>query len=307
MHAPSPPVGIAETLRPGLRRVIAPNPSPMTLWGTNTYLLGSDAGLCVIDPGPDDPAHLDALMAAIGPARVSHIVVTHSHLDHAPLARPLAARTGAPVLGFGPYHAGRSAVMQALVDSGWQGGGEGIDTAFVPDRMVADGQIIDGPGWALSVLHTPGHLGNHICLRWGDDLFSGDHLMGWSSSLVSPPDGDLTNFMASCRRLARLGLRQCYPGHGAPVTDPPERLSWLIAHRTAREAQIEAALLDAPEGATLASLTAVLYRDTPRHLHPAAACNVLAHLIDLRQKNRVSHDRPLHPEARFHPVRRPPE
>ena len=299
-----PPFGRAQALAPGLRRVLAPNPSPMTHWGTNTYLLGGAAGLAVIDPGPADSEHLAALLRAIGRAPVSHILVTHSHLDHSALAAALARATGAPVLAFGDAEAGRSAAMRALVEGGLRSGGEGVDLHFAPDRTVADGDVIAGPGWRLEVMHTPGHMGNHICLRWEDGVFTGDHVMGWASSLVSPPDGDLTDFMASCARLAARPAARFYPGHGAPVTDPAARLAWLIAHRQAREGQILSALHDAPEGLTLAALTARIYTDTPAALHPAAARNVLAHLVDLIGQNLATASQPLSDTSTFHARRR---
>lgn len=295
-----PPVGVAETLEPGLRRIVAPNPSPMTFRGTNTYLLGT-AALAVIDPGPDNPAHLNAILAAVGPAeRVTHIIVTHSHLDHAPLARPLAQATGAPVLAFGGAGAGRSAVMAELVRSGMTGGAEGIDHGFTPDTTLADGDVIAGDGWILQVIHTPGHLGNHVSLAWNDACLTGDHVMGWSSSLVSPPDGDLTDFMASCARLARRHWRVFYPGHGAAVTEPNARLDWLIAHRMGREAAILSALDAGP--ARSEEIARVVYSDTPAALLSAATRNVLAHLIDLTGKSKVRALDPLTSSARFERV-----
>ncbi|WP_299653120.1 MBL fold metallo-hydrolase [uncultured Tateyamaria sp.] len=283
-----PPVGVAEVLEPGLRRIVAPNPSPMTYRGTNTYLLGTTA-LAVVDPGPAHDAHLDAILGALGPGQtVSHIVVTHAHLDHAPLAGPLAAATGAPVLAFGAATAGRSAVMQALASGGLADGGEGIDAQFQPDIHLADGDIVAGPDWSLDVVHTPGHLGNHICLGWGTACLTADHVMGWASSLVSPPDGDLTDFMASCEKLAARDWRVFYPGHGAPILDPAARLTWLIKHRREREAAILAALDAGP--ATAEQIASAVYTDTPSALLPAATRNVLAHLIDLLGKSAV---RPL--------------
>ena len=303
MDMTTPPIaGEAVWLDPLLRRVLAPNPSPMTYWGTNSYLLGSDAGLCVIDPGPDEPAHLAALLAAIGPAPVSHIVVTHSHKDHSPLARPLAAATGAPVVAFGDATAGRSAIMAKLVEGGLTGGGEGIDYAFAPDIVVADADRITGADWQLDVIHTPGHLGNHICLRWEDQMFTGDHVMGWASSLVSPPDGDLTQFMASCARLQKEKVRIYHPGHGEPVEDPAGRLDWLINHRIGREDQILDVLGSAPGALTVSDLTKAIYHDAPPGLQQAAARNVLAHLIDLIGRNRIKADLPLSATSRFSPV-----
>ncbi len=280
-----PVAGLPETLAPGLRRILAPNPSPMTFRGTNTYLLG-DTTLCVIDPGPDSPAHLKALLSAIGRARVSHIVVTHSHLDHSPLAGPLGRATGAPVLAFGDSRAGRSAIMRRLAAAGSGAGGEGVDVTFQPDWIVTDGARIQGDDWHLDVLHTPGHFGNHICLRWNAAIFSGDHVMGWSSSLVSPPDGDLGDYMRSCQRLKAQGARIFYPAHGAPVSDPTARLDALIAHRALREAQVLAALGRGP--ATPAALTQAIYTDTSPALHRAAQRNVFAHLIDLVERELVT-------------------
>lgn len=281
----NPPVGQALELEPGLRRIVAPNPSPMTYRGTNTYVLGTGA-LAVIDPGPANAAHLEAILSSVGPDQhISHVIVTHSHLDHSPLARPLADRIGAPVLAFGGPTAGRSAVMNELARTGPMGGGEGIDHDFTPDITVAHGETITGEGWSLEVLHTPGHLGNHLCLGWGDACLTADHVMGWASSLVSPPDGDLTDFMASCALLAARDWRVFYPGHGAPVEAPQARLDWLIGHRQAREAAIVQALSDGPADA--AALAAHVYADTPAALLPAATRNVLAHLIDLKQKSSV--------------------
>ncbi|WP_132443431.1 MBL fold metallo-hydrolase [Sulfitobacter indolifex] len=292
-----PEIGLAETLEPGLRRIVAPNPSPMTYRGTNTYLLGQSE-VAVIDPGPDSPAHLDAILAALQPGqRISHIIVTHTHLDHSPLARPLAARTGAEVWAFGNATAGRSPVMQGLAEAGLMGGGEGVDHEFIPDHTLADGDVLEGESWALEVLHTPGHIGNHLCLAWGDACLTADHIMGWATSLVSPPDGDLTDFMTSCEKLAARQWRVFYPGHGAPVLDPNTRLDWLVAHRRAREASILEALNAGP--ATAEDLARVIYTETPAALLGAATRNVLAHLVDLTGRGRVAPRGVLHAEAHF--------
>ena len=280
-----PPIGVAETLEPGLRRLVAPNPSPMTYRGTNTYLLGTRA-LAVIDPGPSSEAHLKSILSAVGPDQhISHIIVTHAHLDHAPLSAPLARHTGAPVYAFGPATAGRSPIMQRLSDGGYAGGGEGLDHDFCPDHAVKDGVILEGDGWELEVIHTPGHLGNHICLAWRDRCFTADHVMGWASSLVSPPDGDLTDFMTSCAHLKTRSWQIFYPGHGAPINDPSTRLDWLIEHRKSREAAVVEALKGGHQ--TAAEITAVVYQDTPKAMWPAAQRNVLAHLVDLLGKSLV--------------------
>ena len=292
-----PEIGLAETLEPGLRRIVAPNPSPMTYRGTNTYLLGQSE-VAVIDPGPDSPAHLEAILAALQPGqRISHIIVTHTHLDHSPLSRPLAARTGAEVWAFGNATAGRSPVMQGLAEAGLMGGGEGVDHEFIPDHTLADGDVLEGESWALEVLHTPGHIGNHLCLAWGDACLTADHIMGWATSLVSPPDGDLTDFMTSCEKLAARQWRVFYPGHGAPVLDPNTRLDWLVAHRRAREASILKALTAGP--ATAEDLARVIYTETPTALLGAATRNVLAHLVDLTGRGRVAPQGVLQAEAHF--------
>lgn len=277
----SPRPGQPLTLAEGLRLVLAPNPSPMTERGTNTYLLG-DGAVTVIDPGPVDPAHLAAILAALKPGEhVAQILVTHAHLDHSPLAAPLARQTKAPVLSFGDARSGRSDRMAALGDH--VGGGEGLDLAFAPDLQLADGDTVDVGGQPLRAVHTPGHLGGHLCFHWGGALFSGDHVMGWAPSLVSPPDGDLTDFMRSLDRIESLGPLRYFPGHGAPVPDGLARTRALRSHRLMREAAIREAVLDGAR--TLGAVTERVYTDVPPALLPAAARNVLAHLIDLDARN----------------------
>lgn len=283
----------AIELEPGLRRILAPNPSPMTAEGTNTYLLG-DREVTVIDPGPDLPAHLDAILAATRGARIARILVTHSHLDHSALAGPLARATGATILAFGGSRAGRSPVMEGLEEIG---GGEGVDAGFAPDLRLEDGTVIDTGAGPVEAIWTPGHFGNHMVFLWNGAAFSGDLVMGWASSLVSPPDGDLTRFMTSCRRLAARAPRVLHSGHGAPVEAPAARIDWLIAHRKRRERQILDALAAGPADA--ATLARGIYTDTAAALMPAATRNVLAHLIDLTQKNAVAVKGRLSAEARF--------
>ena len=271
-------------LEPGLRRVIAPNPSPMTAQGTNTYLLGKGE-VAVIDPGPDMPAHLDAILAALAPGeRIGAILITHSHRDHSPLARSLAQHSGAPVMAAGPSDWGRSATMAALAAAGAVGGGEGVDPDFAPDHRIGEGEIIAGPWGEIAVLHTPGHMANHLSFAWQGALFTGDLVMGWSTSLVSPPDGDMGAFMRSCARLLGRDDRVYFPGHGAAVDAPQARVDSLIAHRLRREEQIIAALSAQP-CATASALAGTIYTDLAPALLPAAARNVLAHLIDLSERN----------------------
>jgi glyoxylase-like metal-dependent hydrolase (beta-lactamase superfamily II) len=175
--------------------------------------------------------------------------------------------------------------MAQLAASGLAGGGEGVDHRFAPDRTLRDSETVTGKGWKIRAIHTPGHFGNHMCFAWNDALFTGDHIMGWASSLVSPPDGDLTAFMASTRKLAALDVKILYPGHGDPVTDPAARIEWLLAHRTGREQQILARLGATP--ATIGDLAAAIYSGTPAALIPAAERNVFAHLVDLAGRNLV--------------------
>lgn len=264
---------MAEELRPGLRRVRADNPSPLTGTGTNSWILGVGP-VVVIDPGPDLPGHLAALLAAIGGARVEAIMVTHAHLDHSALARALAQATGAPVLAYG-------------APDDWPasppGSGEGLDRDFRPDIPLADGTLWQGAVGEIRALHTPGHLHDHLCLMWEGMAFSGDHVMGWASSVISPPEGDMGAYMASLDRLAAARSACLLPGHGDTVADPQSRIAELAAHRRAREAAILAALDAGP--ATIPDLVTRLYADTPRALHAAAARNVHAHLIDLHRRN----------------------
>lgn len=282
MSIPEP--GSCDMLEDGLRRVLAPNPGPMTHWGTNTFILG-EGRVAIVDPGPDREDHLAAILSAITGETVSHILVTHAHLDHSPLARRLAERTGAPVLGFGPPEAGRSPTMQALATSGHAGGGEGVDTAFLPDIALNHEDEIAGDGWSVTALHTPGHFAGHLAFVFGASVISGDHVMDWSSSLVSPPDGDLTAFMETSRTLRSAGYRRLHPGHGGAIEDPAERLDWLMAHRQGREAEILNALTRSPR--TIATIAARIYTDIPAAMLSAAERNVFAHLVDLHGRGLV--------------------
>lgn len=280
MSAPEP--GTVQCPAPGLRCILAPNPSAMTLHGTNSYILGEGA-VAVIDPGPDDPDHLNALEAALRPGeRISHVLVTHAHLDHSALARTLGERHGAPILAYGNAQAGRSRTMQALAEGRTLDGGEGTDRAFVPDRKLADDERLDGDGWSLRAIWTPGHMGNHMCFLWEELLFSGDHVMGWATSMISPPDGDMGAYMASLDRIATQGAERMFPGHGPPIEMPSERIAWLIAHRRKRELQILETLGPTPQRAD--EIACQIYVDIAPVLMPAAARNILAHLIDLSER-----------------------
>ncbi|SMO56096.1 MBL fold metallo-hydrolase [Paracoccus laeviglucosivorans] len=262
-----------------LRVVTADNPSPLTGPGTNSFLIGRGS-VAVIDPGPDLPGHRAALIKAAHPGRITHIFVTHAHRDHSEGARALADATGAQVYGFGPATAGRSPLMQRLAAEGGLDGGEGLDHDFRPDMRLLDRQTIETDEWSLTALHTPGHFAGHLSFQMGTQIFCGDVVMGWSSTLISPPDGDLFDYFRSLERLELAGAHRLLPAHGDPITDPAARLAELGTHRRARTAQILAALRDGP--ATAMDLVRRIY-DIPQHLHHAASRNVLAHLIALAE------------------------
>lgn len=291
-----PVPGVADRLEPGLRRILADNPSPMTYWGTNSYILG-EGRVTVIDPGPSGGSHLAAILEATRGEEIEQILVTHAHRDHSQLARPLAEISGAPVRAFGPPQAGRSEIMEELARVALIGGGEGVDHGFQPDESIAHATEIETSAGPVTALWTPGHFAGHLSFEWQGRIFSGDHVMGWASTLISPPDGDVTAFIASCAALKKRNAARLYPGHGAPITDPNARIDWLVRHRREREAQILAALGQTPIG--LKPLTRRIYHDAPTSLLDAAERNVLAHLIDLDQRGLVLAQPRLGPTASF--------
>lgn len=281
-----PEYGVADELEDGVRRILAPNPSAMTFWGTNTYLVGG-SDVAIIDPGPKDEGHFQAILDATDQGKsVSYIFVTHAHVDHSEGATALARTLQVPVVAYGPAEKGISPIMANLISNGMETGGEGVDREFVPDLILEDGATISGQDWSLSAIWTPGHLSNHICLSYEDVVFSGDHVMDWATSIVSPPDGDLGAFMSSCEKLLQRSDRIFYPGHGNPVADPAGRIKWLLAHRKSREAQILAALKSGD--CTPVELTKQIYTDVAPALLGAAERNVFAHLIDLYERGLVS-------------------
>lgn len=269
----------------------------MTYWGTNTYLVGSEQ-VVVIDPGPLDQVHFDSIKAATnGGAAVSHVVVTHSHVDHSLGAPALARQLNVPTVAYGPASRGMSPLMERLTKDGLESGGEGVDYDFDPDITLEDGEMLTGKDWSLEAIWTPGHLSNHICLAFGDAVFTADHVMDWATSIVSPPDGDVGAFIASCRKLLTRKDRIYYPGHGNPVTEPAKRTQWLINHRQSREDQIVELLHRAEQ--TPQQIVEKIYSDVPKALHGAAKRNVFAHLIDLYERGVVQVSPHLSDEATY--------
>ena len=274
------PTGLAIALEPMVARVLAPNPSPFTNSGTQTHIVGTH-DVAVIDPGPDDPAHIEAILRAVAGRPVAAIVITHTHRDHSPGSRPLAAATGAPIVGCAPI----------VVDMGARSDAA-FDTEYVPDRVLADGDGVSGEGWTLAALATPGHTSNHLAFSMPETgaLFSGDHVMGWSTTVVMPPDGDMTDYMASLEKLRLRDDRVYYPAHGDPVTNPAQYVRHLIGHRKQREAQIMRFLGTGPQ--TVPSLVALMYVGLDPRLVGAAQGSALAHLIDLRARGVIVQDGP---------------
>ena len=272
------PTGRVEQLEPLVRRVLAPNPSPFTFTGTQSYLVGASGAIAVIDPGPDTPDHLAALDAAIGDDDVVAIMCTHTHRDHSPAAAPLSARTGAPIIGCAPL----------ALDSLGPRADAPFDRDYAPVRVLADGEQVTGPGFTLAAVATPGHTSNHLCFALEETgaLFTGDHVMGWSTSVVAPPDGDMAEYMASLARLQARDDRVYYPAHGPAVDRPQQLLRGMIGHRRQRERQILRLLGQRRQA--IPALVAQMYKGLDARLRPAAGQAVLAHLMQLEQQGRIA-------------------
>ena len=288
-----PRYGEAVEMVPGLSRMTVNNPSPFTFHGTNTYILGEEQ-VAIIDPGPMDHDHLDALKKAIGGRPVSHIIVTHTHMDHSPLAKPLQETTGAPILAEGPHRAARElglGEINVLDASG--------DKDFTPDHAVADGEIIEGDGWRLKAIFTPGHTANHMAFAWEDTdyLISGDHVMAWATSIVAPPDGAMKDYMASLEVMLKMPQQIYFPGHGGRLEEAHKFVRALRAHRKMRETAV---LDQVRKGvSTIPEMVAIIYRNTDKKLHKAAGLSVLAHLEDLVDRGSVMSDGPVSLDARY--------
>ena len=271
------PYAKLDQLKPGIARVLAHNPSAFTYYGTQTYLIGTDR-IAVIDPGPDLPEHVDALEKAIGGRPVEAIMCTHTHRDHSPAARPLAERTGAPIIGCAPL---ALETVGPRADAAFDGN-------YAPDRVLGDGDVIEVDGEPVVAVATPGHTSNHLCLAYRGALFSGDHVMAWSTTVVVPPDGDMAAYMQSLDKLRKRDERVYYPAHGPAVTNPQQYVRHLVGHRMQREKQILGLVGEAPR--PIPEIVAKAYPGLDQRLTLAAGGSVFAHLLDLERRGLVERD-----------------
>lgn len=281
-----PAHGSTVVIAPGIQRITAPNESPFTFRGTNTYILG-ESKVCVIDPGPAIESHFDVLIEALKGRTVSHIVLTHTHMDHSPLAQPLKEKTGAPLLAEGPHRDSRELHLGEVnsLDAA-------ADRDFNPDHTLKDGELIEGDGWTLETIHTPGHTKNHACFALSDSeyLFSGDHVMAWATSIVAPPDGNMSDYMASLAKMADRKETIYFPGHGGRLQRAPEFVRALKAHRKMREAAVFSRIQKGDR--SIPNIVKVIYKDTDPRLHGAAGLSVFAHIEDLVSQGKVACDGP---------------
>jgi glyoxylase-like metal-dependent hydrolase (beta-lactamase superfamily II) len=276
------PTGLADDVEPLVRRVLAPNPSPYTFTGTQTYVVGEARGpdCAVIDPGPDEPGHIEAIIAAVGGRRVVAIMCTHTHRDHSPAAAPLAAKTGAPIVGCAPL------VLRTELPRS----DEAFDPTYAPDRVLCDGETVSGTGWTLTALATPGHTSNHLCFALAESgaLFTGDHVMGWSTSVVIPPDGDMGDYMASLEKLMGREDVRYHSAHGPAIEKPRQLVRGMIGHRRQREAQILRLLGEAAR--PVSGFIPEMYKGLDPRLVGAAEMSVTAHLLDLEKRGLAARD-----------------
>ncbi len=272
------PTGLCEQMEPLVGRVLAGNPSPYTYTGTQTYIVGNKSDRAVIDPGPANEAHIEAILAAVGEARISAIMCTHTHRDHSPAAAPLAARTGAPIIGCAPL----------VIETDAPRADESFDKNYKPDRILVDGETVPGDGWTIEAVATPGHTSNHLCLAVQESgaLFTGDHVMAWSTSVIMPPDGNMADYMASLQKLYEREDKIYYPAHGKKVTNPRQLVRGMMGHRKQRERQILKLLETGP--AAIAEMVPQMYKGLDPRLTGAAGQSVRAHLIDLLDRGLVA-------------------
>ena len=281
------PVGELVKLSKGVSTILAPNPSPMTFKGTQTYIIGEGDELGIIDPGPNIPAHLQAIDRVLRGKKLIAIFITHSHVDHSPLGREISKQHNVPIYAFGKSGEGKSEVMQKYKEKFDIGGGEGVDPLFSPDILISTGDYISCSSWSIEAFHTPGHMSNHLCfsLNQGESLFSGDLVMGWATTLISPPDGDIGQYKSSLDRLLERKEDLYYPGHGGPLKNAKKMVSAQLSHRNNREAAILNSISNM--GCKIDEIVDSVYSDLSDNLKIAASRNVLAHLIHLFEKGLV--------------------
>ncbi len=280
--------GKIAQVSPMIRRVICNNPGAFTFKGTGTYIIGK-GNVAVVDPGPLDDDHIAALLAALDGETVTHQIITHTHRDHSPAAAPMKIATSAPTYGYGPHHGNQRAPKVE----------EGGDWDFRPDHVVQDGDVIEGNGWTLEAVHTPGHTSNHLCfaLKEENALFSGDHVMGWSTSVISPPDGDMAHYLHSLRKLLDREDAMFWPTHGSPIKDPKPFVRAFLEHREEREVAIRKCIADGHR--TIEAMVPIIYKDVDKRLYRAAGRSVLAHLIQMQDEERVRCDGPADVDSVF--------
>lgn len=284
--------GTPAIISPLVRRVVARNPSMFTLHGTGTYIIGRGK-VAIIDPGPDLSEHVTALLQAVQNETVTDILITHTHIDHSPATRAVKAATGAKTWGFGPHGASGDGTQVE----------EGADRAFTPDNRIGDGDIVSEDGWTLEAIHTPGHTSNHLCLALKEEniMFSGDHVMGWSTSVISPPDGDMGDYLQSLRKLLTREELRYWPTHGPAIENPRPFVKAFINHREERESQIQACLADGL--IKIPNIVERLYTNVDSRLHRAAGRSVLAHLIHMVHTSRAKCETQPDINALYHPVK----
>jgi glyoxylase-like metal-dependent hydrolase (beta-lactamase superfamily II) len=270
---------VLDIVSPLIRRIVARNPGPYTAQGTGTYVVGR-GHVAIIDPGPALASHVAAILAAMRGETIDHLLITHTHLDHSPASAAIQRATGAKTYGFGPH---------SKVKTG-PSAEEGADRDFEPDLTLVDGERLTGDGWDLIAVHTPGHTSNHLCFALPQErvLFTGDHVMGWSTSVISPPDGDMAAYMASLELLLPRDDATYLPTHGPAITDPKRHVRAFIAHREARRDAILAAVAEGPK--SIPEIVQTLYVGLAPSLHTAAGRSVLAHLIELEAAGKVGRD-----------------
>ncbi len=281
--------GISKNISKKVRRIIANNPSNFTLYGTGTYIIGN-GNVAIIDPGPNDNLHIDAILKELNKEKITHIFVTHTHKDHSPAAQILHKLTKAPIYGFGQHPQNLSKDLSFVE--------EGIDYEFSPTIKIKDNEIFKGENWTIKAIHTPGHTSNHVCYELIEEraLFSGDHLMGWSTTVIAPPDGSMSDYLQSLNKLLKYSYDICWPTHGPSIENVADFINSIIRHRMLREKQILETL---KRKENINEIVEELYKDKDPALYPAASLSILAHLIFLVEKGKVNSEKKITLNSKF--------